>query len=408
MKHSVLSIIVGLAISFSAACAFAAEASAPSRATWPTTGWPKGTPASVGLDAEILKGFDADIASGKYSMTDSFRVFRCGTEVFARQYQHDYGRIYAKEAQTQGPLNSRVSGRYNYYGTQWHPYYRGTDLHTMQSISKTVTSIIYGVAITRGDFKASLNTPVLKYFDVAQVKNVDDRKRSVTIENLLTMTSGMHSEELFYAPNSDSPENDFVHMEATDDWVRYAIDEPIVEEPGKHFTYSSASTELLAHIFQKETGQDIDGYGEKYLFAPLGIKHYWKRDYVGTVDTEGGLYLASEDLAKLGFLYLNHGMWEGKQVVSENWVKQSVSAHTPMPYTVAAGRLYWGFNWWLYPVTEQYAWIASGAGGQELLVFPQQNLIAVFTGWDLVNEADLTLLVPRVLTAVKASSCTSH
>jgi CubicO group peptidase (beta-lactamase class C family) len=409
MKKTVAWIVLvsGLFL-YSAACSIAAGqfASPASAVTWPTKAWPKGTPASVGLDEETLKSFDADIARGKYTMTDSFRVFRCGTEVFARQYQHDYGQIYAKEAKMRGPLNARLTGRYNYFDTEWHPFYRGTDLHTMQSISKTVTSIIIGVAITRGDFKASLNTPVLKYFDVAKVKNVDDRKRHMTIENLLTMTSGMNSEELYYPHDADVPENDFIHLEASDDWVQYAIDEPIVEEPGNNFVYSSAATELLASVFQKETGQDIDAYGEKYLFAPLGIRHYWKRDYAGTVDTEGGLYLSDEDLAKIGFLYLNHGVWEGKQIVSDDWVKQSIAPHIPMPYTVEGGRLYYGFSWWLYPASGKYSWQALGLGGQALMVFPQQNLIVVFTGWDLANEADITLLVPRLLPAVKAAACT--
>jgi CubicO group peptidase (beta-lactamase class C family) len=404
-KTAARAIIVGSMVLFSAMPLLAdgPGASPSPTVTWPTKAWPKGTPASVGLDEETLKNFDADIARGKYTMTDSFRVFRCGTEVFARQYQHDYGQIYAKEAKTRGPLNARLTGAYNYFDPEWHPFYHGTDLHTMQSISKTVTSIILGIAITRGDFKASLNTPVLKYFDEAKVKNVDDRKRHMTVENLLTMTSGMNTEELYYAHDSDAPENDFVHLEASDDWVQYAIDEPIVEEPGKNFVYSSADAELLAYVFQKETGQDIDAYGEKYLFAPLGIRHFWKRDYVGTVDTEGGLYLNDEDLAKIGFLYLNNGLWEGKQIVSEDWVKRSVAPHIPMPYNVEGGRLYYGFTWWLYPASGEYSWQALGLGGQSLLVFPQQNLIVVFTGWDLQNEADITLLVPRLLPAVKAS-----
>src|ERR1700723_244744 len=310
-------ILVASLFLFAAASLLAAgqTTSSTSAVTGTTKNWPKGTPASVGLDEEMLKNLDADIRSGKYDLTDSFRVFRCGREVFARQYQHDYGQIYAKEAKTKGPLNARLAGRYNYFDPEWHPFYHGTNLHTMQSISKTVTSIVLGVAVTRGDFRASLNTPVLTYFDVAKVKNVDDRKRQMTIENLLTMTSGMNSEEIFYPESSDAPENDFVHMEASDDWVQYAIDEPIVEEPGRNFTYSSADTELLAYVFRKETGQDIDAYGEKYLFAPLGMRHYWKRDYAGTVDTEGGLYLNDEDLAKIGFPYLNKGLGEGNKIV---------------------------------------------------------------------------------------------
>jgi CubicO group peptidase (beta-lactamase class C family) len=379
-----------------------------SSVTGPTKTWPKGTPASVGLDQETLKNLDADIASGKYALTDSFRVFRCGAEVFAGQYQHDYGQIYVKEAKTKGPLNARLTERYNYFDTEWHPYYRGTDLHTMQSVTKTVTSIVFGVAITRGDFKANLKTPVLKYFDVAKVKNADERKRMMTVENLLTMTSGMNSEELFYPDSSDATENDFVHMEASDDWVQYAIDEPLVEEPGRNFTYSSADTELLARVFLKETGQDIDAYAEKYLFAPLGMKHYWKRDYAGNVDTEGGLYLNDGDLAKLGLLYLNSGMWEDKKIVSEDWVKQSIAPHVAMPYTVGGGRLYYGFSWWLIPSNGQYIWLATGLGGQELMVFPRQKMIVVFTGWDVLNGGtDVNLLIPRLLPAVKSEACSA-
>ena len=94
-----------------------------------------------------------DIASGKYTMTDSFRIFRCGTEVFAPQYQHDYGQNLRKRSEDKRSASgARLTGRYNYFDTEWHPFYHGTDLHTMQSVSKTVTSIIFGVAITRGDF----------------------------------------------------------------------------------------------------------------------------------------------------------------------------------------------------------------------------------------------------------------
>ena len=84
-------------------------------------------------------------------------------------------------------------------------------------------------------------------------------------------------------------------MEATDDWVRYAIDKPMAAEPGKVWNYNSGASELLSYIFQKETGQDVDDYGQKYLFVPLGILHEWKRTYLGVVDTEGGLYMPDRD-----------------------------------------------------------------------------------------------------------------
>src|SRR5271170_984238 len=132
-------------------------------ADWPTHGWQQGTPAGVGLDEKTLTGLDEDFAGGKYALVDSFQIFRCGQEVFARKYAHDYAAIYGQEARTKGPLNARLTGRYNYFDPAWHPYYQGTNLHTMQSVSKTVTSVIIGIAMTRGHFKADVNTPVLKY-----------------------------------------------------------------------------------------------------------------------------------------------------------------------------------------------------------------------------------------------------
>jgi Beta-lactamase len=370
-------------------------------ADWPTHGWPQGTPAGVGLDEKTLAGLDADFANGKYQLVDSFQVFRCGQEVYARKYAHDYAALYGKEAKTKGPLNARLTGRYNYFDPAWHPYYHGTDLHSMQSISKTVTSAIIGIAMMRGDFKADVNTPVLKYFDVAKVKNVDERKRRMTLKNVLTMTTGLDwIEDVPY----DDPRSDSSLMEATDDWVQYVIDKPMAAEPGTVFDYSSGATELLAYIFQKETGQDIDAYGEKYLFAPLGIKHHWKRTYLGVVDTEGGLYLTGEDLAKIGYLYLHGGMWAGKRLVSEAWVKDST---TPFIDTRWLGLKY-GFKWWLYerPGGGETIWMGIGFGGQRLMVFPQEGMIATFTGWDILKDAPIsTVLAKRLLPAVVAKEC---
>ena len=360
--------------------------------------WRKGTPASVGLDGKALASFDADLASSKYMLVDSFQVFRCGEEVFERKYTHDYAQIYGREAKTKGPLNARLTGPYNYFDPHWHPYYHGTDMHTMQSVSKTVTSVILGIAITRGDFKAGLNAHVLKFFDVAKVKNVDDRKRRMTLQNVLTMTTGLDwNEEVPY----DDPRSDSSLMEATDDWVQYVIDKPMATEPGKAFNYSSGATELLAYIFQKETGEDIDAYGEKYLFAPLGIEHHWKRTYMGLVDTEGGLYLKGEDLAKIGYLYLHEGIWNGKQLVSKEWVKESLAPHVD-----AEENFKYGFKWWLYPMNGKYAWMARGFGGQWLMVFPDKSLIVVFTGWEILKDPAPTKdLVERLLPAIKQETC---
>jgi CubicO group peptidase (beta-lactamase class C family) len=377
-----------------------AGAIAATPASWPTHGWPTATPASVGLDEKTLLGFDADLSAGKYSLVDSFQVFRCGKEVFARKYSHDYGQIYGKEAHEKGPLNARLTGRYNYFDPNWHPYYHGTGLHSMQSISKTFTSAIIGIAMTRGDFKAGVDTPVLGYFDVAKVKNVDDRKRRMTIKDVLTMTTGLAwDEDVPY----DDPRSDSSLMEATDDWVQYVIDKPMAVEPGTLFNYSSGATELLAYIFKKETGQDIEAYGQKYLFAPLGIKQHWKRTYMGVVDTEGGLYLTGADLAKLGYLYLHEGTWEGRQIISKEWVAQSL-----MPFVKASEGFDYGYKWWLYPRPEpgKFIWMGRGFGGQRLMVFPEENMIVTFTGWEIIHDdAPTKALVDRLLPAVTGAGC---
>ena len=369
-------------------------------ASWPTHGWAKDQPASVGLDERVLSAFDSDLANGKYALVDTFAVYRCGKMVFERKYPHDYAKIYGKEAKTRGPLNAHLTGSYNYFDPAWHPYYHGTDLHSMQSVSKTVSSIIVGIAVTRGDFKANLDTPLLKYFDVAKVKNVDDRKRRITLRDVLTMTTGLDwNEEVAY----DDPKNDSSLMEATDDWVQYVIDRPMAQEPGKVFNYSSGVSELLAYIFEKETGQDIEKYGANYLFTPLGMEYYWKRTPLGVIDTEGGLFLKNSDLAKIGYLYLNDGKWDGQQIVSKEWVKQSLA-----PFITAEEGFKYGYKWWLMPRPgrQGYIWMGRGFGGQRLMVFPEENMISVFTGWEILKDpASDSELVSRILPAVRAPKC---
>jgi Beta-lactamase len=369
--------------------------------SWPTKAWPKSTPAAVGIETTALNALDADFASGKYPLVDSMLVVRCGQIVYERKYAHDYGKIFGKEAHTKGPLNARLTGPYNYFDPDWHPYYRGTDEHSMQSVSKSVTSVTLGIAIDRKDFTASLDTPVLKYFQNGKVANVDDRKRHMTLRHVLTMSTGLDwNEEVAY----DDPKNPADLMEATDDWPQFVIDLPMAHEPGSVFAYSSGATELLAYIFKEQTGQDIEEYARKHLFTPLGIDHYyWKRTPKGLVDTEGGLYLRAEDLAKIGYLFLHHGLWDSQQVVSQDWIKQSLTPHID-----ATEGYKYGFQWWLIPHGEpqRLAWAALGFGGQHLLVVPEDDLIMVFTGWNILGDYSSERdAIERILPEVKQHSC---
>ena len=366
---------------------------------WPTKSWPMSTPGAEGLDPKALDSFDADLAAGKYGNVDSMLVIRHGRIVFEREYKRDYDTIYAKEAAEPGPLNANdPSGPYNYFNPWWHPFYHRGDLHTMQSVTKTVTSVVIGIATARKEFPA-LDTPVLKFFDAAKVANVDDRKRRMTLRHLLTMSSGLDwDEDLPYA----DPKNDSSRMEASFDWVRYTIDRPMAQEPGTTFKYSSGVTQLLSHIFRTATHQDIEEYAQRYLFTPLGIERYfWKRSPTGLVDTEGGLFLRPRDVAKISYLFVKNGVWDGKPIVQPEWVKQSLA-----PSIAVGDGVQYGYKWWLYPYAKgdsRLAWGGSGLGGQRPIYFPDYDLLAVFTGWNILpNRPSLTprIAIDRILEAV--------
>ena len=345
-----------------------------------TKDWPKGAPKEFSIDPAKLAAFDADLTSGKYGLVDSMLVLRCGTAVFDKSYPHDYGQIYGERAKKEGPLNHDLHGPYNYFSTEFHPFYQRSDMHTMQSVSKTLTSITFGIARTRNEFTASLDAPMVQFLGVKKIANLDDRKKRITIRHLLTMTAGLQwNEEVAY----DDPKNSADIMEGSHDWVQYVIDQPMADEPGKKFVYNSGATILLAQIFKKVTGKNIDEYAAEHLFKPLGIHYYWKHSPTGLPDTEGGLYLSAHDLAKIGQLFLKDGMWQGKEIVSSAWIKDSVAPHV----AVSGSDWKYGYQWWLQPIgssPEDITWWARGFGGQQLIVLPEYDIVAVLTGWDIL------------------------
>jgi len=346
--------------------------------------WPTAAPKEFGISPEKLAAFDADIAAGKYGLVDSMVVLRCGTVVYDKSYSHDYAQIYGDRAKLEGPLNHDPQGPYNYFSTNFHPFYQGSGMHTLQSVTKTVTSITIGVARTRDDFTASLDDPILKFLSVHKIANLDARKKRITIRDLLTMTAGFEwHEDLPY----DDPKNSADLMEASHDWAQYVVDQPMDEEPGKVFVYNSGATELLAQIFKKVTGKNIDEYADEHLFRPLGMRYFWKHSPTGLPDTEGGLYLSAHDLAKIGQLYLKGGMWEGKEIVSSSWVKESVAPQISVP----GSDWKYGYLWWLQSLggnPEDIAWAARGFGGQQLFIVPEYDMVAVFTGWDILPSKE--------------------
>jgi len=160
----------------------------------------------------------------------------------------------------------------------------------------------------------------------------------------------------------------------------------MMEDPGTRFNYNSGATEIVASVVRRATGTDIEEYAAKHLFAPLGITHwFWKRSSSGLIDTEGGLYLEARDLAKLWYLFLNDGKWDGKQVVSSEWVKTSVAPFIPV--SSAPNAPSYGLAWWLYPTGKPSAplyWAGSGFGGQIPVAMTEQDMIVVFNGWNIL------------------------
>jgi CubicO group peptidase (beta-lactamase class C family) len=364
-------------------------------AAWPTRGWATATPAAYGLRAEALEAFAQELAGDAHGYVDGMLVVRHGAVVFERTFPRDYDAPFASAP-------DRTRGPYNYYDPDWHPYYRRGPLHTMQSVTKSVTSALVGIALRRGEI-ASVEAPVLDFFAGYRMPR-EPRWRRMRLRDLLTMTAGIAWDEE-KVPYTD-PANDCAQMEKSADWVRFVLDKPMAAEPGRVFVYNSGATQLLSQVLRLATGQHADAYAARHLFGPLGIRDFhWKRTPSGHPDTEGGLYLAPRDLARLGLLYARDGLWEGRRLLPPGWVEASTA---PLARTAAdANALRYGYQWWVLPDPEaaggrRYA--ALGYGGQRLLVVPALDLVAVFTGWNIYDKPALSpaLALRRVLEAVEA------
>ncbi len=244
----------------------------------PMDGWAVSTPHDEGLDEGRLVAFDGRLAN-EFGNIDSMLVIRNGRIVYEKHYKRDYS-----------DLNDELGqepGLYNYHDPDWHPYYQRGELHTMQSVTKSVTSALIGIAIGRGEI-AGLDVPVLDFLDDYEIADLDEWKRSMTLRDLLTMKAGIAWDE-DTLPYTD-PANSCAGMESSDDWIQFVIDQPMSCQPGTVFNYNSGASLLLSQIIRKSTGKHVDEYAEEHLFGPLGITNYaWKKTPTGHPDTEGGL-----------------------------------------------------------------------------------------------------------------------
>jgi CubicO group peptidase (beta-lactamase class C family) len=328
----ILGAALALAVVVVAALVFVTQlrgpAQVPTPTYWPTADWMSSTPEEQGFDS-------AKLAEGILAMRDngirihSLLMIRNGS-VFLDAYFYPYD---------------------------------GSNYHDLASVTKTFMTTLIGIASDQGQL--DLDQPMLSFFPDRTIANVDDRKEHITVRHLASMANGFESGCMKGDRATISA------MQANADWVQGALDREMVREPGTLFCYDSPGMHLLSAILQEATGMTALDFARANLFEPLGIEDvYWPTDPQGYTFGCGDMCLHPHDAAKIGYLWLNDGVWEGQQIVSAAWVKDSVTAQN------RAGGDDYGYGWWVSE--EEY--YASGRGGQKIIVLPSLNLIVVETG----------------------------
>ena len=281
--------------------------------------------------------------------------------------------------------------------------WRRDRLHMLQSVSKSFTSALVGVAIDKGEFKG-VDEKILDFFpDMEGIANLDERKKAVRLEDLLTMRSGTD----YHESGPDSPHFQLNRLQRG--WDRFYLDRPMLREPGSYFLYDSGGVILMSAMLKNRTGNHADGYAERHLFPPLGItRHFWIKNREGHPHTGGGLNLRARDTAKFGLLYLQKGRWRGRQIVPAEWVRESFQKHVDLGDD-PRGTIGYGYLWWILApdpdgegTSRIYA--AMGFKAQYIFVIPEHDMVVVVNG-DTQNRADqrkpIEFLYSHILPAVR-------
>jgi CubicO group peptidase (beta-lactamase class C family)/imidazolonepropionase-like amidohydrolase len=307
----------------------------------PTDGWPVATPESQGMDSAVLAEM-LEHARERRLAVHSVVIIRHGRVVMDATF---------------------------------YPYDRGRP-HDIASATKSVMSLLVGIAIDKG-YVSRVTQPVRELLSLPPSVTFDSSKERISIEHLLTMTSGLNC-------GVEPGEKELAAMRRSEDWTTFALALPMRAEPGTQYAYCSCNNHLLSTILSARTGESALAFARTHLFAPLGIKDViWPADPRGRSHGWGDLHLHPRDLAKIAYLYLHRGRWNGRQIVSEHWVDQSIAPRVSVRDGVG-----YGYSWWINTTRRPAVFEAVGRGGQRAAVVPDKDLVVVFAGGG-VNTDDL-------------------
>jgi len=267
------------------------------------------------------------------------------------------------------PIDSVVVVRHGEIVFEHYPnasLYGPNGLHNLYSVTKSVTSILIGIAIDEG-FIEGVDQSVVGFFPDRRIANLDARKERMTLEHLLTMTSGLEWQ------GPDDMYHSWGKGIQSGDPVQYALDRPMAHEPGAVWYYNGGCSHLLSAILTETTGMSTLEFAREHLFGPLGITSVrWPRDPHGIYYGGQDIWLTPYEMAKLGQLLLDGGVWNGEQIVPAEWVKAATTQAIELPWSGG-----YGYQWWLYP--ESGIYYASGAFDQHIYVIPDLDMVVVFT-----------------------------
>jgi CubicO group peptidase (beta-lactamase class C family) len=305
-------------------------APSPSVTEWPTSGWRTGAPEEKGFDS--LKLAEGLLAIRRNGLDlHSVSIVRDGVMVLDAYF---------------------------------YPY-DGETVHDQASVTKSIMTALIGIAADQS--KLRLDDSVLSFFPGRAVANRDAAKERITVRHLTSMSSGLEC-------TSANDEQTLHEMEKSPDFVQFTLDRKMTGEPGTRFVYCSPGMHLLSAILQKATGMTALEFARLHLFGPLGIQNVlWPTDAQGFNHGWGDIRLHPHDTAKIGLLWLHHGQWQGRQIVSREWVDSSIRTQ------VKTGRDDdYGYGWWITGDDGEFA--AIGRGGQRIQVWPSINAILTMTG----------------------------